>query len=462
MTPLGRVASVAAIALWIAAAMPMAARSEGPGVFTPKETADQPLLSENESWPRRLHDLAHLPDWLDFGVEHRTRFEFMDDPWRPGEKGSDGQFALRTRARVGFDLLDPVRFLVELEDARAYLDDGGDFTNNQINHIDVLQALATVRAEKLFGTELRADLHVGRFGLDVGSRRLLARNRFRNTTNSFDGVHAQIASGTAWRARAFWTWPVVRGVHGFDDEVISDQRFWGAVFESHQLPWLNGELFWFGLDDDQAGSPRRDYDTFGARALRPPKPGHFDYELEVAGQVGERNGVDHRAWMGHGEVAYGFASRWTPRVVLQVQYSSGSGDPNGESETFDPLFGARRFDIGPTGILGIFRRSNTFSPGVRVQAAPAKPLRVQLKYRYWALAEGKDAFSGNNLRDPTGDAGRDLGHDVELQVLWTPYPWLTIDAGYDRWFKGRYLEEVSGVPSTQDTDYAYFSVLIRI
>src|SRR4030042_6269250 len=52
-------------------------------VTKPAETADQVLVSENESWNRYLHDALRLPAWLDLGIEQRTRFEFLEDPWRP-------------------------------------------------------------------------------------------------------------------------------------------------------------------------------------------------------------------------------------------------------------------------------------------------------------------------------------------------------------------------------------------
>ncbi len=68
--------------------------------------------------------------------------------------------------------------------------------------------------------------------------------------------------------------------------------------------------------------------------------------------------------------------------------------------------------------------------------------------------DASETWSGDGgARDE--DAGRHLGVDVELRVQWRPTPWLLVDAGYDHWFKGSYLDRVSNVSSTSDSDYVY-------
>jgi hypothetical protein len=445
----------------------------------PKETADAALIREDVAWPRILHGSLGLPEWLDLAFEQRTRFEYLEDPFRPGEADTQSQVPQRTRLRLGVDAPAGFRFLAELQDARTWGDGPDDFTGATIDKLSFAQLFASWTGRELLGSALRADLHVGRMSLDFGSRRLVARNGFRNTTNAFDGVHLALGDPAGWRVRAFYTRPVLLDPSYFENESEGQQRFWGAAYEDKRVPWLNFDAYWFGLHDQlEAGaSLARRYHTLGARALRPPKAGQWDYEFEAIGQLGDRTvlrgaaeaDLDHQAYAAHVEVGYTCASAWTPRLAFQLDYASGTPAAAGDvSHTFDPLFGARRGDLVATGIYGPFRRSNILSPGLRLQVAPRPDLRAWLKVRYWQLAQEKDAFVGTGLRDASGESGERLGTDVELAITWTPRPWLILEAGYDHWWKGTYLDGVAsptpaaGEISTVHTDYAYVFVTLRI
>jgi hypothetical protein len=347
----------------------------------------------------------------------------------------------------------PVRFLAELQDARTHGDGPRDYDLSQIDKIDVLQLFVTAKALGLFGSGLRADLHVGRLTMDFGSRRLVARNRFRNTTNSFDGIHLQLGDDGGWRVRGFLTRPVDREPHYFDDDSSSKRRFWGVAYEERRVDWLHLDACYFGLRDRKGDL---ELHSLGIRGFRPKRAGRIDYELELIGQFGDRSDLDHSAFAGHFELGYTFDLPWSPRVAGQFDYASGTADPNGdESHTFSFLFGARRFDLAPTGIYGPFRRSNILSPGLRLIVSPHPKLKAEIKLRYWELAQARDAFVGTGLQDATGAAGRRLGTDIELRVQWRPKPWLALDIGYDRWFKGSYLDRVENVSSSGDSDYFY-------
>ena len=452
-------------------------------VWRPQETADAVLIREDVAWPRILHDALGLPQWLDLAVEQRTRFEWLDEGFRPGESNSQVQYPQRTRLRVGIDAPAGFRFLAELQDSRTWGDDGPtDYTAGEIDKVSFAQLFVSYTNRELgpalgLASPLRLDLHVGRMSLDFGSRKLVARNAFRNTTNAFDGVHLSLGEGALWRVRAFWTRPVQLDEKYFEDRSKSQQRFWGAGWEDKRIPWLNFDVSYFGLHDriGTGSTTARSYETFDARALRPPKAAQWDYELELMGQFGQRTvtraGVptelDQRAFAGHSELGYSFVAPWSPRLAGVFGYGSGTANPTGDvSETFDTLFGARRGDLIATGIYGPFRRSNILSPGVRLQLAPRPDLKGFLKVRWWRLAQKKDAFAGTGISDPSGNAGSNLGTDVELSAQWTPRSWLMLEAGYDHWFKGPYLSDVppqSGGPvSAADCDYVYFTVQFRI
>jgi hypothetical protein len=440
------------------------------------EPADAVLIQQRElAWSRYLRSAAHLPDWLDLGLEHRTRFESYDHPWRSSQQSGNGntdtQVALRSRVRFGLGGNGPVRFLFEGQDARSFLDtDRGDFRNTTtVNEFDVLQLLGALTLNNVLGTGLRTDFHFGRMTLDFGRRRYIARNDFRNTTNAFDGIHWQIGQDNSWRFRAFFVEPVVR------DDVRLDKSydtslFWGAYLESQHIPWFQVNAFYFGLNDQQLQNPalHRKYSTFGLRLFKSPAINEFDYDFEGAVQAGHLGNIDHFAYNPNAEVGYTFNLPWTPRVLVQYTYASGTRTPGGSQHgNFDPLFGARRFDLAPTGTFGAFARSNISSPGWRLIIQPARGWTVQVKHRFWYLAQAGALYVGGLLQDSTGGAGNYLGHDLELRAQWALNANMDFDVGYVHWFKGSYFDRLppsAGLPAggNKDTDYFYFQMRVRV
>lgn len=129
--------------------------------------------------------------------------------------------------------------------------------------------------------------------MDVGSRRFVARNRYRNTINGFTGVdwHWQDAGGR--QLRAFFVLPVYRKPNTrtelldndaeFDEQDI-EVKFWGLHYAA-RLSWGDhGELFYFGLDEeDSPGRPtrNRELSTLGFSVYRQPQLSRFDYQVEA-------------------------------------------------------------------------------------------------------------------------------------------------------------------------------------
>ena len=220
---------------------------------TMTETADTVLVHSKERvWDRYIKRVLNLPDWIELGLEHRTRFGVYDHPWRSSQSlgRTDAQIEQRSRVRIGFNG-GPIKFLFEGQDSRTHLDDSSDFVNNTIvDQMEILQLLVSATAENIFGMRLRTDLHLGRFTMDFGRGWLIWRNRARNTTNAFDGLHGQIGKWQVWRIRAFLVEPVIR-----DDVQLDEQSkrnmFWGVYGETHRGPWLLANAYYFCLNDQQ-------------------------------------------------------------------------------------------------------------------------------------------------------------------------------------------------------------------
>lgn len=450
-------------------------RADARGEANPVKSADAVLIESSEyEWNRYVKTMMNLPDWVELAIENRTRFEVYDHPWRTSQRigggRTDPQVALRSRVRVGLGD-GPFRVLFEGQDSRSYFNnDPGDFVNDAtVNEWDILQLFGSITQENFLGTGLRTDLHFGRLTLDFGKRRLIARNDFRNTTNAFDGVHWQISQDQRWRVRAFLVEPVIRHEVRLDTQ-SEHHLFWGIHAESGHLRLLHADAYYYGLNDqrDADDTTPRTFSTFGLRLYKNPEQGEINYELESTWQTGTRGDTDHFAHFQHVDVGYTFDLPWSPGVLVLYDYASGDRKP-GDSQDgrFDTLFGARRFELMPTGIFGPFFRTNISSPGWQVMVKPGKAWKLQLKQRFWYLAQSRDIFGSSGLRDPTGGAGNYLGHDLEVRVQWTVSRNLDFDAGYDHWFKGSYFDRLpdsAGLPAggEKDTDYFYISMRVRM
>jgi hypothetical protein len=148
--------------------------------------------------------------------------------------------------------------------------------------------------------------------------------------------------------------------------------------------------------------------------------------------------------------------------VLHYDYASGDRDPNdGSNERFDTLFGARRFEYGPTSLYGAFMRANLNTPALRLELVPAARWDAFVDYRAVWLASDRDEWAGTGVRDPSGDSGSFVGQQVELRVRWRPLPRnLLLEAGYAHLFAGEFIDEAPN-SNGGETNYVYSQVLLE-
>jgi hypothetical protein len=429
--------------------------------------------------PWRLGEALGSPDWLTIGGTYRLRYETLDNPYRAGATGSDEilveRLLLAAEAHTG-----NYYFGAELEDSRSQLDDAGTpLGTDDVNTLELLRAYAGYKAGDVFAAGDTFDIQAGRITMDVGSRRLVARNRFRNTINAFTGVNALWTDGRDMRLQAFVTLPVNRepgerarldNNHPEFDNESFQTTFWGLhLTRDHLIGAASGEAYVFGLhEDDQAtvATRNRQIITSGLRLVAKPKAGQWDYELEGAIQEGTSRAstaatdvtdLDHSASFLHASVARTFDAAWSPRLVFQYDYASGDKDPtDGKDNRFDTLYGARRFEFGVTGIHGAFARSNISSPGVRIEAKPSKVVTGFVGYRAVWLASDQDALTTGGVRDAAGEAGSFVGHQAEVRLRYDILPGnVRLEAGGAYLAHGHFLKTAPNAPQEGDSTYLY-------
>lgn len=420
--------------------------------------------------PWRLREAIGSPRWLKFGLEHRSRFEHLANDFRSTSTGDATALSLRTLISTELRF-DPVVIGAEIQDSRAYAPVGTPLNATIVDPLELLQAYVGVRVEGVLREGDRLSASFGRLTMDVGSRRLVARNEFRNTINGFTGLDVKWTSSTRHVARMFAVLPVVRLPSDAAslaenkvqlDKENTDSLFLGALYGSPVLfADTQLEAYAFGLlerDGAVAQSSDRRLVTPGFRLLRPPAKGRFDFQLEAMLQLGksrataapaDTSDLAHLAFSGHVSSGYRFDAPWTPRFALQYDYASGDASPDDHANNrFDPLFGARRFDFGPTGLYGALARSNISSPGARLEMTPHRTVEAFVGYRLAWLAAARDAWTTAGLRDPSGASGTFVGQQIEGRVRWQPLPKnLSLELGAAYLVRGEFAKEAPGARS---------------
>lgn len=414
-------------------------------------------------------------DDLTFSASTRVRYETIANQPRLGFDRSDDLLNVRTIVtgeyrRNGF------RIGAELYDSRAYdSNPGTPVTTNEVNALELVQAYVGYEAREPFGAGSRLALQGGRFTLNLGSRRLIAADDYRNTTNGYTGLRADLALAGGWSATTIYTLPQIRlpedraalgdNAVRFDRESF-DLVLWGGVLAKKLRGGDAGtiEASYFHLGErDAAGRPTRDrsLDTYGIRLFRDPSRGKADFDFESFRQTGSISlstaptaiKLDVAGWYLHAEAGYTLSRGWSPRFALEFDYASGDG-PGGSFGRFDTLFGMRRGELAPAGLYNAVGRANILAPGMRLEVTPSKRLDVFAAYRPLWLASRFDSFSTTGVRDASGASGRFAGHQLEARIRW----WLVPEKMRLEWnglllAKGRFMRDAPNAPAGGNTVY---------
>ncbi|WP_375403939.1 alginate export family protein [uncultured Sphingomonas sp.] len=409
----------------------------------------------------------------------RVRYELIDGQARAGFNESDDLLNFRTTVLAEYDAA-PVKLAAELWDSRVYrADRGTPVTTNEVNALELVQAFAEVALGDVAGPGSKATVQAGRFMLNLGSRRLVAADDYRNTTNGYTGLHATLATKVGWRATAIYTLPQQRRPDDLDalldNEVAVDREgsnlvLWGGLASrARAIGPATVEMSFFHLGErDRPGRPTRDrsLNTAALRVIRDPAPGRFDLEVEGIVQRGRASASTAAvavrqpvaAWFLHADAGYTFAGGWKPRVSVEYDHASGDGR-GGRYGRFDTLLGMRRADLAPAGLYNAIARTNIASPGVRVEATPDRRTDLFLSYRPMWLASRFDAFSSTGVRDASGRSGNFAGHQIDGRVRHRLSRTLMLEADVVLLAKGRFLRDAPNAPPGHWTRYVSFNAV---
>lgn len=428
-----------------------------------------------------LDQVLHVPDWLHLGLDFRTRYESYSQPIKKNERTGAAQFSERTDVNVEARYK-PFKFHLEFLDTRPLYNYGATVSSRMEDQNDVLQLYSSVQTDNFLGSDLPAELQIGKFTQDFGRRRLIARSNYNNVPHSFVGAHWTLGTLKDWEIRAFVMRPI-QNHQTSPDTVPSHTLFSGMSYLDQRMPWLHTELYALyitqneqtqgttGTDQDQSTQGQlQNLTTLGFRLFRPETKGTFDYEIESAYQFGKSAlqpgaaPLTTFAYFQHAEVGYTFKLPWTPTLLLKYDYASGDANPNdNKNGRFNTIFGVGNFELTHSGIWGLFKRSNLSSPGYALSVSPQEGVKASFKHRFYWLAQSKDEFDGAGLQDSTGGAGNYLGSELDLRLAWTVGPNLLLEGGWLYLMKGSYYSNllkqgVAGSPNDKNTDYVFLSM----
>jgi len=417
---------------------------------------------------------AFADDALSLSGSTRVRYENIEGQPRVGFNDTDDLLSVRT-ILTGDYRTGNWRFEAELYDSRAYSSDSGTpLTTADVNALELVQASIRYDASDAFGPGTKLNVQAGRFMLNLGSRRLIAADDFRNTTNGYTGVRADIDLGDGLSTTLVYTLPQVRlpddGSDLMNNRVKMDREnfdlvLWGGLV-AQQLASKRGivELSFYHLgerDSNALATRDRSLSTGGVRIYRDPAPGSISYESETIYQFGSISAsfapaapkLDVSAWFTHFELGYSFARAWAPHVSLEFDYASGDGR-GAKFGRFDTLFGMRRSDFAPSGLYSAVGRSNLVASGVRLEVTPSKRIDAFAAYRALWLASRYDSFATTGVRDITGSSGRFAGNQVEARLRY----WLVPKRLRLEWSglflaKGQFLKTAPNTPDSGNTLY---------
>jgi hypothetical protein len=405
-----------------------------------------------------LSDAAKRSDWLDpikylplrpndpywyliLGGEVRERFEGVHDP-NFGIGSSDNSYWLQRATLLGdLHLGRRVRFFVEgisgvvagqSQPAPAVQKDPIDL---QFAFVDVLPYLTE---------DERLTLRVGRFGMSLGSGRLVATRASPNIPFKFDGFET-IYDRPLWHATAFVTRPVIEYTDSFDSEDYSTE-FWGLYlthwFDDSHKSGL--DVYYLGIAREKgkyaSGTGNEHRHSFGARWFG--EKAQWDWNAEAVVQTGDFGNESILAWTASLDSGYTWNMPWQPRLGLKADVASGDRN-DGHQGTFDALF----FKSGYFNDASLIRPANIIDVHPNIGANLTRAVSVN---------GGGDVFWRYSRNDaiyaPPGfvsvpalhTASSYVGTAVDVNLEWRVQRHLSFLASYVHFFSGDYIHAAGG------------------
>lgn len=441
----------------------------------------------------KTYDAFKDIDWLNIGLDSRTRYEYRINSYVPRANttgiGDAAQrqyypytpWLVRTRGYVGVkDILDPFRFVIEFQDSRAF-NSIYQLQGQDINETELIQGFGELYLKNALGTDPKGQgralsVRVGRMAFEIGSRRLIARNEFRNTTNNFEGVRVRLGE---WKndvdLDSFALRPVIRYPYAWDQPEWNNWIYGSFLSIRNISPYVTIQPYFIGrhqygdpLNSSSALKVKRDTQAPGLRVYG--NYNNFDWDLDVMKQFGTVGTISStypyvwnssplippsganlsitQPWGGyaqtkqHDAIAYGFDvgytfadHPWKPRVSAVYIYGSGSTSPwSSANNNVDTFYGFNQ----PFSRNDYIGWNNVKDPKVRIEFEPLKNTKIDTAFSAYWLASASSPWDRANLSAPLGNRGTFMGTEFDFRVRQKVNQFINITASYARFWPGSF------------------------
>ena len=167
-----------------------------------------PLAAHANAGP--LQSAIGNPDNLKVSGSFRLRYEALEGQPRAGLNPTDEQLSVRTIIALEYRN-GPLRIGGELHDSRAWLGKAGSsISANDVNALEPVQAYIGADIVAPFGRGSKASILAGRFTFNLGSRRFVSSDDYRNATSGYTGLRVDLKAPGGAAATLFYTMPLLR------------------------------------------------------------------------------------------------------------------------------------------------------------------------------------------------------------------------------------------------------------
>jgi hypothetical protein len=404
-------------------------------------------VTERNDWfdPIKYMPLrTNEPNWyLTLGGELRERFEGNHDANFGIGTRDDSYWMQRVTLLGDLHLSERVRIFVEgisgvvageSLPAPAVTKDPIDL---QFAFLDVIPYLTD---------DERLTLRVGRFGLSLGSGRLVATRAAPNIPFKFDGFEA-IYAHPFFHVTAFLTRPVIEYTDKFDSADYSTE-FWG-FYSTH---WFDDshasgvDVYYLGIAREHGqyaeGRGNEHRHSFGSRWFG--ERNRWDWNAEAVIQTGDFGNKTILAWTASLDAGHTWDASWEPRFGLKADIASGDSNPNnGQQGTFDALY----FKSGYFNDASLIRPQNIIDVHPNFSAELTKSISVDggadVFWRY-SRNDAVYAVPGFVAVPALKTESAYVGTALDINVEWHVQRHLSLLASFVHFCSGNYIQAAGG------------------